>query len=90
MFKTHNLKILPEHFANVVSGVKTFEVRFNDRDYKVGDLVLLREFDNGEYTGREIVQEICYILDNPSYCKKDFVILGIRHPTQRRMNHEAI
>ena len=41
----HELKIPPRYFAEVVSGVKTFEVRDNDRDFQQGDTVMLREFD---------------------------------------------
>lgn len=43
----HDLKIHPEHFKPVWCGEKTFEIRFNDRDYKVGDLLDLHEFDPG-------------------------------------------
>ena len=35
--KVHNLKIKPQYFKDVVSGIKTFEVRKNDRNFKVGD-----------------------------------------------------
>ncbi|HEJ6927272.1 DUF3850 domain-containing protein [Serratia nevei] len=40
--KKHDLKILPEHFAAVVSGEKKAEFRINDRGYAVGDLLRLR------------------------------------------------
>ncbi|HHU0703878.1 TPA: DUF3850 domain-containing protein [Serratia marcescens] len=42
--KKHDLKILPEHFAAVVSGEKKAEFRINDRDYAVGDLLCLSEY----------------------------------------------
>ena len=32
LFKTHNLKILPRYFSEVVAGNKTFEVREKDRE----------------------------------------------------------
>ena len=50
--KTHELKTLPEYFELVRTEVKNFEVRKNDRDFKVGDLLILKEW-NGEYTGRD-------------------------------------
>ena len=40
----HELKILPNYFYDVVSGIKTFEVRFNDRDFQLGDQLLLKEY----------------------------------------------
>lgn len=59
----HELKIRPEYFVKVMSGEKTFEIRKDDRDYEVGDYILLKEFENGEYTGNESTYiEISYIL----------------------------
>lgn len=64
MTAKHYLKTWPEVFEKVISGEKTFEVRKNDRDFKVGDYVKLQEysFDSG-YSKRETSWfEITYIL----------------------------
>ena len=37
--KLHELKILAEYYTEVLTGKKTFELRKNDRDYQVGDLI---------------------------------------------------
>lgn len=34
--KKHELKILPQYFQAVWSGIKTFELRKDDRDYQLG------------------------------------------------------
>lgn len=67
--KKHFLKILPEYFNEVQKGNKTFELRKDDRDYQVGDYIILQEFENGAYTGRECGSyKITYILRNcPEY-----------------------
>lgn len=41
MKKTHNLKIEEQYLQDLLSGKKTFEIRLNDRDYQVGDTLLL-------------------------------------------------
>ena len=66
--KIHELKCWLIYFPPVVCGDKKFECRLNDRDYKVGDFLLLKEWDpeTKEYTGR--VQEV--IVD---YILRDFV-----------------
>lgn len=74
----HNLKILPKYYMAVEKKIKTFEIRFNDRNFKVGDILHLQEHCGGEYTGREIIKEVCYMIDNPEYCKEGFVVLGIK------------
>lgn len=76
--KVHNLKIKPQYFKDVVSGIKTFEVRKNDRNFKVGDLMVLETYDNEKFIGGFVNTEITYILDDPKYCKKGYVILGFK------------
>lgn len=82
--KTHSVKILPEYFEAVISGEKTFEIRYNDRDYKVGDSLCLKEFCDGIYTGRETIREICYMIDDPTYCKEGYVVLGLHIKDKRQ------
>lgn len=74
--QVHELKTLLEYFELVRTGVKNFEVRKNDRDFKVGDLLILQEYDGSKYTGRDQRRKICYILDNKDFCKEGYVILG--------------
>ena len=75
---THALKTVPPFFKDVVEGKKTFEVRKNDRLFKVGDKLLLQEFHGDKYTGQEWEGHITYILDSSDFCKKGFVIMGIQ------------
>lgn len=73
----HELKIEPEHYAGIKMQRKPFEVRKNDRDYQIGDILGLNEYADGKHTGRAVLREIIYILDDPNYCKDGFVILGV-------------
>ena len=82
----HKLKTDSEVFQAVAEGRKTFEIRFNDRDFKVGDeLVLLETIHTGEqmnygepllYSGNELRKTVSYVLSG--YGLQDgWVILGI-------------
>lgn len=57
----HEIKIRPEYFDAVCKREKTFELRRNDRNYKKGDYLVLKEWD-GYFTGREITRYVNYIL----------------------------
>ena len=46
--KLHELKIKHEYLVEIVLGNKTFELRKNDRDYQVGDLIHFVEVSNQE------------------------------------------
>ncbi|CAO0822454.1 putative DUF3850 domain-containing protein [Desulfarculales bacterium] len=73
--KQHELKEWPEFFVHTLSGRKKFQLRLNDRDFQVGDELLIKEWDNkGEYgspaektepvgyTGRAVVLRVDYIM----------------------------
>lgn len=54
----HVLKIQPQPLADLLSGVKTAEVRdCSDRDFRPGDTVRLRELT----TGREVTRTISHV-----------------------------
>ena len=74
----HYLKIKPEYYRAIERGMKTFEVRFNDRNFQQDDILYLQEYVGGEYTGREIRAEVTYILDSPDFCKEGYVIMSIK------------
>lgn len=61
----HGLKIAPEYFDAVRRGVKNFELRKNDRDFKVGDYLALNEWDGEAYTGRSELVKVIYAM-NPN------------------------
>lgn len=55
------LKTLPKYFTASWAGVKTFEIRKNDRDFELHDEIVLEEHDGENYTGREIHAFITYV-----------------------------
>jgi len=80
---THKLKTIQPYFDEVVKGFKTFEVRKNDRDFKTGDIVILKEYDmkTKEYSGMEVWGHITYILDDEKYVKKGQIVFSFYKAT---------
>lgn len=80
MAKVHYLKTWTPFFKDIKNGIKNFEVRKNDRDYEVGDTLILEEFEptTEKYTGAWIPKEIIYKLDDTRFVKENFIILGLK------------
>lgn len=75
--KTHDLKIWPEYFDAVETGLKNFEIRLDDRGFKVGDRLHLREWDRFRqcYTGRETSREVTYIFQGSGIGVSEGVVI---------------
>ena len=86
-FTVHELKCWPEFFEAIVAGAKKHDLRRgDDREFMVGDLIKLREYNPAtkEYSGREQVVEITYMTAGETPCAlskqalhPDFCILSI-------------
>jgi hypothetical protein len=78
---THELKTWQSYFHAINDGSKLFEIRRDDRDYRVDDFLLLREteYGSGNYTGRECTRRITYILrrEDDLGLKDGFAILSL-------------
>ena len=84
--RVHDLKIDANHFADVISGRKTFELRSNDRGFQVGDMLRLHctrytglEMMHGaplEYTGEVCERIVSHILAGHPSVKRGHVILS--------------
>jgi len=57
---THELKIWPMYFERTAKGWKTWELRLNDRNFQVGDPLILKEWnpEKEEYTGKGLFSNI--------------------------------
>jgi hypothetical protein len=78
--KKHELKVWPPFFNDIISGRKEFEVRENDRGFKVGDHLVLKEYDpkTEKYTGFSVEKEIRYILPGGAFgIEEGFCVLQL-------------
>lgn len=84
----HIVKSWGMFYEDIERGVRTSDIRKNDRRYAVGDIMSLNEFDPvvGKYTGRRQQVEITYLQCNKSNpcaisreaLADDYVVLSIK------------
>lgn len=76
MNKIHNLKIRAEYALPKLNGDKMFEIRKNDRNYEVGDIVLYNVVDDVELN-RQFVSKFYKITYITNYAQQDgYVVFG--------------
>lgn len=84
----HIIKSWPGPFAVMWNGEKTWELRQDDRNYKTGDSLVIREWDpsSGVYSGRVITGEVGYRLTPGAFpgLLAGFVIFSVNN----RANYE--
>lgn len=76
----HILKCHPEYYAQINAGVKTFELRVNDRNYQAGDILLLRWYDPApkRYRNMSLFRKVTGVWGCTDHMNAGHVALGIR------------
>lgn len=85
----HKIKSWPSFFQAFLEDRKLHDIRSKDRDFRVGDTVLLQEYEpfveGGRYTGRELMMQITYITSNDTPCAlssavldRDYCVLSLK------------
>lgn len=92
----HELKTWPKYYEAVVSGAKTFEARKNDRNFKEGDLLRLREWDpcTQTYSGRCSTYRAAYVLTDEQHdaVREGFAIIALgicEQPTEENADRRT-
>lgn len=75
----HELKTHPQYFDLVEAGLKSFELRKDDRAFGTGDTLLLQEYDPDEecYTGAVLCAVVTCVVRG-AWLAPGHVALGIR------------
>lgn len=80
--KTHKLKLNIEFCDDVMNGIKTFEIRKNDRGFQTGDHIVFTPIKGcsvkTEHPIKEKEYEITFILCGRFGIKKGYVALAIK------------
>lgn len=88
----HLLKLNEKYYEAVANGIKKFEIRKADRDFKVGDTLRLRKIESEHKyftdadldkskTSNEIVAKVLYILyhaDFPDGIPEGYCVMSIK------------
>lgn len=79
MTRTFSLPLWPYFFDSIKTGVLTFLPWVYDRDFRIGDILILKETDeDGSFTGREIPVKVGFILIGERYgVAKGYCVMGI-------------
>lgn len=76
----HHLKISDKFADAVLNGDKTFEVRYNDRGYNKGDVIVFTVVDSSFTVTHPLTDkmfEITYVLSGWGI-KEDYVVFGMK------------
>lgn len=80
----HSLKCIEPFFSAIDDGSKTFEVRYDDRGYAVGDILILNRV-NPDCPGimnpadRPIILEVTFVLSGEEWgIKRGYKVLGFK------------
>lgn len=76
--REHDLKSAVPLFGPVFDGSKNFDIRRNDRGFREGDTLLLREYDPERgYTGRVARRRVTFVLRGYFALQEGFVVMGL-------------
>lgn len=73
----HSIKVKPPYYSAIIEGKKNFELRKDDRNYQVGDVLYLCEFDGENYTGKQCIRRVTYKLSDFVGLASGYCILGL-------------
>jgi len=79
---THRVKTNSTHFQHLKEGQKKFDVRFDDKDYKLEDTLIFEEYKcpaSGSPTpsGESVEFKIIYILRRFKGLELGYIIIGL-------------
>lgn len=79
--RVHKLKTWEGMFDAIAEGLKPWEYRLNDRDYKQGDILHLMRYNHvaGEFTGQTLDMVVTFIMHGPAFnIPAGYVIMSIK------------
>lgn len=77
--RVHELKTWASPFRDMLTGAKRADFRRDDRNYRVGDTLILREYDprSERYSGRRIDRRVVHVQSLDSFGAPGYVLLSL-------------
>ena len=87
----HEVVLPPQQFKSSIGIVQTTEIREDDGRFAAGDFLLLREYENDRYTGREIMHRIISLTNHepsPGYALLTVELVPKSFSLYRKMSYK--
>lgn len=84
--KLHNIKLEQQYVKSIVEKEKTFEIRYNDRDYKVGDIIRFKPTTYCYYG--DLIKNQFYIITymfNDFGLNKNYAVFSFKEITDEKL-----
>lgn len=80
MATVHYLRTWTPLFKELKCGLRQIDIRKNDRNFKVGDTLILDEFnpETQKHIGNWTPKLITHVIDDERYVKNGYVVLGMK------------
>jgi len=73
----HELKVCEPYFSKIRIGQQPYDLRRNDRAFHNGDILILKQFKDGAFTGAAFRRRIVDVVCDRKYCGRGNVLLGL-------------
>lgn len=72
------VNVLPQTFEKVKEGKRNFKVLQKQKIFGVGDVLILKEKENGKHTGRKLTVKVIYCAESVEIHEDGYCYLGIK------------
>jgi len=84
----HKITVDSIDFHNIKRHFKFYDIRKNDRDYRIGDTIVYREQETFGYSGNEVKRDITYLETKCEGLQEGYVVLSIIATEKRNKSHK--
>ena len=84
----HRFNVDPIEFHNIKRHFKFYDIRINDREYRIGDTIVYKELEDFGLSGEEVKREVSYLETKAEGLQDGYVILSIISKDKKNKSHK--